>query len=228
MSNSGLRLADLAAEARRLQASAWAVSTKKSLSSEQSCFLDFCSRFNIPDFPVDGETLVLFAAYLVSSGKLKSAASVKQYLSAVSVLHKMFGLSCHVPSSYGPLGHIVSGIERELAAPVKKMLPITPAILYNLLTGLNLPPTNPWSSQVFLATLKAAYLILFLSMLRCGNILPNSKSDADPIRHLSWGRVERHNDGVILNVVLSKTIQNSERVHQMLNFRNLFHLIQMI
>ena len=51
-------------------------------------------------------------------------------------------------------------------------------------------------------------------MLRCGNLIPYTRAEADPMRHLSWGRVERHPDGIILNIILSKTIQNCERVHE--------------
>jgi hypothetical protein len=105
-----LTLEDLAREARHLQAWAWVESTKKSMNSGQRCFIKFCDMYSVTAFLVDGQTLVLYATYLVMSGKLKKVGSVKQYLSHVSTLHKMFGVTCHTPHSYGPLLFTVRGI----------------------------------------------------------------------------------------------------------------------
>ena len=204
----------LVAEARKLQSFAWAKSTKKALNSEQKTFISFCSLYQIDELPVDGDTLVLYAAYLVLSGRLKSVGSVKQYLSAVSTLHKMFGLECHTPSSYGPLRFTVTGIQRIISRPKRRMLPITPQILYNLLVYPELPEGSSWESKCLMFTLRVLYVFMFFSMLRTSNLIPPSRSEVDPLRQLTWGMVQRLDDGIVCAVRLSKTIQFQERVHQ--------------
>ena len=126
----------------------------------------------------------------------------------------MYGLRCPVPSTYGPLECIIKGFERGIAKPKASKLPITPHILANLLSSSPILPTLSWSGRVFKAVFNALYLVLFFSMLRSSNLLPDHKSGADPRRHLTWDRVHIHPQGVIIDVVLSKTIQMGERVHQ--------------
>ena len=210
----GLTRDDLAIIARSYQAYAWASSTQKSLNSEQKAFFQFAREYNVTSFPVSGDDLVIFATFLVHTGRVTSVGSLRQYLSPVSTLHKMYGERCDTPSTHGPLGFTVKGFERCLAKPIKRVLPITIPILKGLLAGPVFPHAPSWADQVLVRTLHALYIILFTSMLRCGNLLPSIMDERDPRRHLSWGRVETHQDGMILNIVLSKTIQFSERVHQ--------------
>ena len=120
--------------ARQFQSWAWAESTRNCLNSQQRSFINFSTEFNIHAFPADGDTLVDYAAYLVLTGHLKAVGSLHQYLSAVSTLHRMYGFTCHTPSTFGPLLFTIIGIQRRLSRPTRKMLPITPEILYNLLT----------------------------------------------------------------------------------------------
>ena len=67
--------------------------------AQQKTFLEFLDAYGFSDFPVSGSTLVVFAAYLIMSGRLSNSRSVKQYLAAASTLHKMFGLKCDTPST---------------------------------------------------------------------------------------------------------------------------------
>ena len=95
--------------ARILQQKAWATRTYASLKSEAKAWHTYCELANITPFPADGYQLTLFATWLVLSGCLKSADSVKQYVSAVSTLHKELGLSCPTPSQFGPLSQVIKG-----------------------------------------------------------------------------------------------------------------------
>ena len=208
-------LSDLACAGRLIMGFAWADSTRKTLNSEQKTFLEFLQKYSISEWPVSGDTLVLYCSFLITSGRLKSVGSVKQYLSAASTLHKMFGLSCHVPSSYGPLNMIVKGIDRSFSVPERKRLPITTDILCNLIWGLQ-PFINTSNLEIrsLALALKALYLILFFSMLRGGNALPVTVNEFNHVRHLSWGRIESVVDGAVIRIPLSKTIQAGERVHE--------------
>ena len=198
-----------------MQASAWAESTKRSLNSEQKSFLEFLRNYSISEWPVSGDVLVLYCSYLIQSLRLKSVGSIRQYLSAVRTLHKMHGVSCHVPSSYGPLGAIVKGIERAYSVPERKRLPITIEILCNLIWGLHtLLSTNNLEVRSFGLAMRGLYLVLFFSMLRGGNALPVTQAEFNPVRHLCWGRVHSVKEGIVLKVPLTKTIQAGERVHE--------------
>ena len=57
-------------------------------------------------------------------------------------------------------------------------------------------------------------MFMFFSMLRTSNLVPQSQSEVDPLRQLTWGMVQRLDDGIVCTVRLSKTIQFRERVHQ--------------
>ena len=199
-----------------IQFDAWAPSTRGTLCSQQRSFLSFLESYNFTEFPVHPDTLVFYASFLVMTGRIKSAGSIRQYLSAASTLHKMYGLTCATPSTYGPLHNMVKGIERGYSSPPKHRLPISKEILTNLIFHLNsiIYSTASWASRMTALSIKAVYLVLFYSMLRAGNTLPHSAKEFNPLRHLSWGRVSHHAEGVILSVSLSKTIQFQERVHQ--------------
>ena len=61
-------LGELSAVARSMQTMAWATSTQKCLTSQQKSFLEFTQFYGIEEFPASGDTLVVYAAYLVHSG----------------------------------------------------------------------------------------------------------------------------------------------------------------
>ena len=198
-----------------MQGWAWADSTRRAINSQQKTFLEFLNTYELYDFPVSGDTLVVFAAFLIMSGRLSNSRSVRQYLSAASTLHRMFGLTCDTPSTYGPLQNTVRGIDRAFSSPVKHRLPVDGRILFNLVSELDfLMSTASWSDKTFFAAVRALYIVLYFSMLRAGNTMPISERDFNPTRHLSWGRVSQDGEGVVISIPLSKTIQSLERVHQ--------------
>ena len=100
----------LSREARVVQSWAWAENTRNSLNSEQKAYIEFCRIHNIVSMPVSGQTHVQYVMYLVMCGRLRAIGSVRQYLSAESTLHRMFGLACDTPKTYGPLYFTVIGL----------------------------------------------------------------------------------------------------------------------
>ena len=54
-------------------------------------------------------------------------------------MHPKVGLTCAMPSTYGPLDQCISGLKLLLQHRVKKAKPITPPILRNLLLS---PPST--------------------------------------------------------------------------------------
>jgi hypothetical protein len=58
------------------------------------------------------------------------------------------------------------------------------------------------------------YILAFFSMLRASNLLPASLNVVDPRRQLCFGNIKGFTGGIVLSIVLSKTIQFSERIHE--------------
>ena len=192
--------------ARILQQNAWATRTYASLKSEAKAWHTYCELANITPFPADGYQLTLFATWLVLSGRLKSADSVKQYVSAVSTLHRELGLSCPTPSQFGPLSQVIQGFRRLAQRPKKKSLPITPPILLNLLLSTPSPPIFGATHQL-VQIFKHFTLILYLSMLRSANLVPTSRTDIDWDAILPWKNVRIIHGGVVLIITKSKVNQ---------------------
>ena len=83
---------------------------------------------------------------------------------------------------------------------VKQKYPVTP----NLLSALTqtLPLESPY---------RTLYNLLYFGLPRVGNLLPYSVNSFNKVRHLTWGKVSESDDGVIITLSVTKTIQNFER-----------------
>ena len=75
----------------------------------------------------------------------------------------------------------------------------------NILTALILtvPSDSPF---------RTLYNILFFGLPRVGNLLPYTASKFSVFKHLTWDKIELCHDGIIINLQVTKTIQNFERV----------------
>jgi integrase len=214
-----LSLEYLRRKALLFQSSHWAKTSKKSLNTQQQTFIDFATRFDVFDFhQVDGEILIQYSLWLVATRRLNSVDAVKNYLSGVRTLCRMFGHPCHTPKSYPSLEWTLQGLRRELKTPSQRKYPITPDILFNLLSSpasiLSPPLTLPWDQRVIFNTTQVFFLIAYYSMLRASNLLPTTYLDVDPDRQLTWGKIRRHDAGLVFKITLSKTNQFAEHVHE--------------
>ena len=106
-----------------IQSSAFALRTKKNLCSMIKAYEQFCIVYKINAAPVSGDDLCLFATWLFVSGRVHTAQSVRNYLSAVRTWHRSNGLDYHTPTSYAPLNLTVRGLERKISNPTRKMAP---------------------------------------------------------------------------------------------------------
>ena len=198
--------------ARLFQRHAWAPRTCKTLNSEKKAFVEFCLLADIEFLPVSGEDLCLYAVWLWVVRKFKAPKSVRAYLSAVRTLHRRLDLPCHTPSTYGPLGHLLLGLARLAKHEVRKALPITPVILSNLLDSVPLTPNCPIQNTI-LSVYKAITLLMFLTMSRSSNMLPESRHKFDPEYLLKWGNIQRLDDGILITITKSKTNQFFAKKH---------------
>ena len=202
----------LEAIAEVLASAEHADSTKKSRSAQIKAYFRFAGEMGIHDFPPTEEEVKLFAVWLTMT-VCSGPDSVRQYLSALRVYAARRGHWVPSPTEYGPLLAVVRGAARRFPGPTRRSDPVTPEILINLLRSR--PPAAPSAAQATtLQVLKDAALILFLSMLRGSNIFPPHPGAACKVRNLTWDKVRRVGGSVILTVLLSKTVQHRQRLHE--------------
>ena len=197
---------------RFVQSHAWARNTRRTLNSQAKAFKEFTSAADIEWLPVTPRQLCWYAIWLYVVRGLKSPKSIRMYLSAVRTMHRKIGLTCATPSTYGPLEQCISGLKRLLQHRVKKAKPITPVILRNLLLSPPLTPLCPTQAMMD-TTFRALTLLLFQSMLRSSNMMPENRHDFDARYVLKWGNVEKVSYGVLLTITISKTNQFGEYDH---------------
>ena len=174
--------------------------------------MEFLELADIQFLPLSGDDLLLFAGWLMVVRRLKAPRSIRIYLSGVRTIHRRLGIDCHTPSTYGPLDQLIKGFERESPHRVKKALPITPSILANLLDSQPLNPHCPNQHRI-LTTYKALTLLLFQSMSRSSNMVPESRTKYDLRYLLKWGDIKVLDDGIIIHVAMSKTNQFGTKEH---------------
>ena len=207
------RLAGLHAQMKFLMSMAKAPNTKKSQNSMLKAWFRY-EQFAQVKIPVGGWHLAMFASSLVVEGRVTSAASLANYVSAVRGYHHDLGFDCPTPSQFGPLDRVIKGLRKISIRPVKRSLPITPTILLNFLTTSLPSPFCPHESNI-LTTYKVLALFYFLTMLRASSFMPKSYTDVDLVRLVCWGNITHESfdgiPGICLRLDKTKTIQAGER-----------------
>ena len=186
--------------ANLFQTSSMTSKTLKIKDYQWSIFTSFCKLYHEEPIPASGDTLVRFSTYLIVQRNC-SIPVVKNYLSTIRRYHKLF-LNVDIPSptQYLPLQFTLRGGAKYLGRNVQQKYPVTANMLAAL--TMTLPDTSPF---------KTLYNLLFFGLPRVGNILPDSKATFSTIRHLTWRKVFMCNDGVIITLPVTKTIQCFER-----------------
>ena len=99
----------------------------------------------------------------------------------------------------------MAGLTRKMARPTKQAQPLTPEIMIDLLTFLDL---NKRSDLAFWGIL----VVGFFAMLRKSNLVPDSLKTFDAQRQLTRGHIS-FKDGVgFVKIMWAKNIQFRERV----------------
>ena len=93
----------------------------------------FCTYFKFSPFPATEEVLALYAQFL--SRSFKSAASIRNYIAGIRVLHNILDLE--FPKSLYHLKLGLKGIEKGLAHCPNRVKPMTPDILGKIASVLN-------------------------------------------------------------------------------------------
>jgi hypothetical protein len=80
---------------------------------------------------------------LAVSKRAKTVQTIRNYLSAVRTLSKLYGLQCPTPTTDGGLGLTVRGLAKKLGKNKRRMFPLTKHILKRLkIESLNLYPSK--------------------------------------------------------------------------------------
>ena len=127
--DAGLTLTEL----EGLQQNAFAEGTKSNQQTQVNAYLMFCQQYNVSALPTTGPTLSRYAAWLAVSKRAKTVQTIRNYLSAVRTLSKLYGLQCPTPSTDGGLGLTVRGLAKKLGKNKRRMFPITKPILKRLI-----------------------------------------------------------------------------------------------
>ena len=209
---------NLADDMRFVQQNAWAKNTLKSLNSEWNAFKTYCTLAGIFYLPIEDHDICFFAQWLVSSGRIKTKASLAQYVSAVRTVCGMLNVrKVPTPSQYGPLDLILKGVRRLAEHKIKKSLPVSPSILKRLLLT-QISDNAPLLYHHTLTVYRSLCVLYYLTMLRSSNLIARSPSSVDPKMILCWKDItplhNNVNDGILIRVHKSKNNQFGERVHE--------------
>ena len=154
-------------------------STRKTYSTGQKRFIDFCSqlgRLNEHGSPCPASewTLCLFATFLASSLK---HSSIKVYLSAVRALHVEWGFPDPL-STCLRLQRVIRGIKRVQGSAVAPRLPVTKDIMVVILSALDFCNQD---HVMFWAACTLAYF----GFLRSSEFTTPGSASFSPSYHLS-------------------------------------------
>ena len=174
------------------------ISTQQNHATRRKRYKEFCHFSKIRPFPVTEFKLAKFATYL--SDILKTVDSIKMYCGTICDENELLG---HRPVRRGLKFHrTIAGIKRKLRHKVKRASPMTPELLEQILTVVNLSDDKEFVAWV-------ASLIGFNLILRKSNIVP-LKRVHDNLHNISRKDV-RYTDGVMVFMIdWSKTNQFQE------------------
>ncbi len=139
--------------------------------------------------PASTPTLCKYAVMLAQTHKY---SSIRQYLNIVNLLHCEFDLPNPLLGNF-VLTSVLKGIHRSRGHKINRKAPMTPQLLICLLTSLDigtLPGASIW----------AAALVLFFTMLRCSNLLPVTASSFDRSKQIRHRDIHCEKDGLVLTI----------------------------
>ena len=157
--------------------------------------MDYCP------VPVDPGHLLQYATLLARTLK---ASSVRSYLNVTGVLNEEFGLSNPLLSNW-PLKSLLTGINRTKGLTPNQKQPITPALLWQLHSKLDLVTSLD-------ASFWAICLVAFYGMFRKSHLLSMAPHLFDPHKQLTKANFKIFTWGTLITIRWSKTIQFREPV----------------
>ena len=117
------------------QSAAYSKGTLGNLLCQWRSFMRFSTKYKIEEWPVSEHILCLYAQYLAYT--FHSAKSVQNYINGIHTLHVLARVQ---PPDLKDIEYrlTMAGLTRRIARPVKQALPLTPEIMLDILTFLDL------------------------------------------------------------------------------------------
>lgn len=192
-------LKDLDGRVLFFRSKAYAESTKRNYRTQLDSYYTFCRKINVRPVPATSQNL---CRYVVQLSERLCFNSIRQYLSVVKLLHAENQLPD--PLDDFKLKSVLQGLKRELGAKVNKKLPITPKILRDMLSCLDM-------NSILDTAIWAASLLSFYAMLRRSNVTAKYATMAKNEHILTRSDVSLNEEGVTVTIRWSKTIQFKDR-----------------
>jgi hypothetical protein len=171
---------------------ALAPATNNQYAGAAHVFIMFCMYIEGDKFALPASDTVL-CLYLQWQPLTVDPKNLKTKLSAIRYLHERLGYVWIPPPEIFMVHRCIMGLKRLCLTPVKRKLPITPALLMRM----RMCPNIDWSTPIMVAVW-GAMLIAFFCFLRKDNFTVNKVDAFNSRKHLlSWRRSlwqdRRHN-----------------------------------
>lgn len=163
-------------------------------------YREFCELLTITPFPITEQNLCRYLAFLTFS--LTSSDSVLNYVAGLKKLHAFARTPFPELTKYSDT--VFKGIKRVLAHQVKQSEPITPQILKQIATLVDL--SNHKEVVMF-----TALVVGFYMFLRSSNLTAKTQTSFDPQKNLTRQDIRLAHNVALIEVRWSKTIQFLER-----------------
>ena len=179
---------------------AFAEGTYSNMRTQFRTYFAFCVYFQRRPLPASSDTICGYVQFL--SRALKPP-TIKNYLSGVRTLHTFLGKPYNFSEDFH-LQLLMRGISRMNPHVPRRAKPVTPEILLTIHQHLDF--------QLSLhCTVWACCLLLFYTMARLGSILPASSKVRDTQGFLTKSRVNFCEEGILITLLKTKTIQFGRR-----------------
>lgn len=177
-----------------------AESTKLNINSHCKIYSRFCSDHGLKPFPVSRTAIFRYITYLVHLGR--AYGTIVNHLSSIKHMHKFLGFKLDWDQDYH-YKLLLRGCQRFIGLSSNRKLPITPDILNNIRSSLDL--STPLHSALWALSLVAFFTFLRKSNLVVDNVkLPSKKV-------VLLGDLSLSSSGASLYIRATKTIQFNQR-----------------
>ena len=198
LSPKGSPLEALREAARLRRKEGYRPGSRKNLISCQTLFIQFALVYDVDLYAPRLDDFGAFAELLLISGR--SPATVKNYLSAIKSLFQEWRAASVVKDLTSPAWTLtLRAISYSAGPQPDNRSAITLEDLTRLVAICNTDPS--------LVPLRVALVFGFLGYLRISNMTPPTAQSFDPTRHTSWADVRPCEQGLLLDLKWTKTLQ---------------------
>lgn len=155
----------------------------------------------------------ILCAYIeLVADRVKSPATIRNYISSLYGLYIRMGLPCKCFTHYAVRQAMTATDKTKRHLPIRA-LAITPDILRRVIYVISALNNAP--------RLRCVFTIMYMSMLRQSNFAPPTQSSFDPTRQLTRGDLSLQPNGLRIHIKWEKNMQISTgAAHMLLPYAN--------